>query len=191
MNDFLWTAENSGKLYRQGKGEIQEDKEILDHASADPLTGLLNQRAFKERAENDMEQCGNHAALLLLNLDDFKEINDRYGHSFGDRLLAEAARILKEETRMSDFAGRVSGDEFIIYLHGIRYRGYVKKIAKRLWRRMKRIHRFKEKNVRISCSIGIVIAPEDGTRYEDLADEACRRLYRVKEEGKDGFYIHG
>lgn len=92
---------------------------------------------------------------------------------------------------MSDFAGRVGGDEFIIYLHGIRYRGYVKKIAKRLWRRMKRIHRLEEKNVRISCSIGIVIAPEDGTRYEDLADEAGRRLYRVKEEGKDGFYIHG
>lgn len=191
MNDFLLIAKKSGKLYSQGKRGVQEGREALADASLDPLTGLLNQRAFKECAEKDMEQSGNRAAILLLDFDDFQEINDRYGHSFGDSFLAEAARILRAETRMSDFVGRVGGDEFIIYLHGIRYRGYVKKIAKRLWRRMKRIQKIEGNKIHVSCSIGIVIAPDDGIRYEDLADEAGRRLYRVKEEGKDGFYIHG
>lgn len=168
----------------------QDYMEILKRASTDPLTGILNMRAFQENVQEAMKQ-EERAAFLFLDLDNFKNVNDTYGHPTGDKLLKLAAHILREETRKIDYIGRVGGDEFIIYLEGIRQREDAAKIAERICRRIESIEEIEEKKIRISCSIGISIKPEDGADYDRLVDEADRRLYQAKKNGKNGFYIDG
>lgn len=163
--------------------------EVLKKASTDPLTGILNLRAFKDNVLESMELDKEHAAFLFLDLDNFKAVNDTYGHAAGDKLLKKVAHILREETRKVDFVGRVGGDEFIIYLDGIQQREDVKKVAERICDRIRKLDKLDEKKIQISCSIGIATAPEDGIDYDSLVNEADRRLYLAKENGKNGFYM--
>ncbi len=149
----------------------------------DELTGLYNRRYLREYAEHEIKRARRYNSsfsILLLDLDNFKEINDTLGHLKGDLALKKFANILIETIRESDIAARYGGDEFILLLPDTTYKG-----AFRLAQRI--IERLKNENIEgipLSCSIGIATYPDDGVIWEELFETADRSLYSAKRTGK-------
>ena len=122
-----------------------------------------------------------------MDLDNFKAVNDRFGHLVGDELLKKTAKVLKMQTRESDIQGRVGGDEFVLYLSGIKDRSQVELRAQRICEAVSRIA-LPEKGVpTITCSIGIAMAPYEGKNYDTLVKAADRRAYEAKARGKNRY----
>jgi diguanylate cyclase (GGDEF)-like protein len=157
-------------------------------AQADPLTGLANRRAL-ERAIGDavaaLDRGGLPFALMHLDLDRFKAVNDSLGHAAGDRILERVARILRTETRKGDVVARVGGDEFVLLLHGVSDPCRLKELAGRIIARLEEPCLIEGAPCRISGSIGGVIssayARPDPDRMHADADAA---LYAAKRAGR-------
>ncbi|WP_338824609.1 hypothetical protein MHOCP_02140 [Moorella humiferrea] len=156
-------------------------------ALTDDLTGLFNFRYFEQSLERLLNSYHalNHLALVMLDVDHFKEINDQCGHLVGNRVLKELATILKEHTREQDIVTRFGGEEFAIILPGTGYQGAMQ-VAERIRRAVAGYH-FNEdgKTVRLTVSAGIVVWPEDGTNKEELVARADFALYRAKIMGRN------
>ncbi|MDD3393125.1 MAG: sensor domain-containing diguanylate cyclase [Anaerotignum sp.] len=153
----------------------------------DPMTGVLNRTAFELYVNlcfsgDSAEQ--NHA-LLLLDLDNFKQINDGYGHILGDHALVKTADILKVCVRSSDYVGRLGGDEFAVFLQNANKEQAAKK-AGEICQALENAE-MKSNEAVVTCSIGIACFPEDGSDFNELYGLADRGLYRVKESGKNSF----
>lgn len=150
-------------------------------AQTDPLTQVYNHRAIKEMIEatlcDETIKCG---ALFFLDLDDFKLVNDRFGHSQGDDTLRGIANMLRSSVRVTDLVGRVGGDEFVLFLPGITGDEDIARYAERLCA----LRETDEKQSSISVSVGIARYPEDGRDYSTLSRRADLALYRAKREGK-------
>ena len=128
------------------------------------------------------------AALFFLDLDNFKLVNDTYGHGAGDRVLRMVADILKKNIREKDYAARIGGDEFVVFLSGIPSAAAAADCAQRICGELSAI-RMEYTKVQLSGSIGVSVAPEDGTDYESLVKNADRKVYRAKSRGKNQFII--
>lgn len=157
-------------------------------ALTDALTGLANRRALDADLGRDCQLAargGAGFALLHLDLDFFKAVNDTLGHAAGDHVLAEVAKVLRAETRVSDTAARVGGDEFVLILRGGPDRTEVAEVAARIIARLEQPIRFDGQECRISGSIGVVLsaayAPPEPERMHAEADEA---LYAAKRAGR-------
>lgn len=148
----------------------------------DPLTGLLNKGAFPRQVELHLESspAPEETALLILDLDDFKSVNDRYGHPCGDFVLKETA--LRLQALAGDSAGRIGGDEFAVVLSGPD--AELQRLGEALLREVASI-RWKGQDVGARCSVGICRAGRPGVEYERLYREADKALYRAKGQGKD------
>src|SRR4051794_24786862 len=145
---------------------------------ADPLTGSLNRRGFAERFDaelNASERSGQPLGLLQIDLDDFKQINDKDGHAAGDELLIWVVRTLQEMLRPTDWVGRLGGDEFAILLPGAS-RGNANEVADRVRYAL---------TERAPASIGVAVFPLDGSAAEELHRRADTELYAQKGE-RDG-----
>jgi diguanylate cyclase (GGDEF)-like protein len=158
-------------------------------ARNDPVTGILNRRGFIERIEFLVHLAAREHlifALAYLDLDDFKAINDRYGHEEGDRALRVAARVLASSTRHSDATGRLGGDEFALLLHSVdRPRAAI--LMDELHERFRRA--FERERLPLTCSIGCVVfhsAIPDATVAIRAADVL---MYEVKQGGKDSVLV--
>src|SRR2546427_4022035 len=121
-NDYiikpLYLPDFSARI-RVGEKLIHERRNMEKRAAEDPLTGLYNQRMFEERLRHEFERAkryGRPLSLMMIDIDDFKQVNDQYGHHWGDAVLREIARILKEKTRKSDILVRYGGDEVTLML---------------------------------------------------------------------------
>lgn len=151
-------------------------------AFSDPVTGLANRRRVEEDLERMISRSrrrGEEVALLFLDLDDFKAINDRHGHAVGDRLLAETADRLQRSIRASDLAGRVGGDEFVVLLDIIdaaAARDQVKRIRSEVERPM----RIGETEIHLRASVGLAVFPHDADSVAGLLDVADRAMYETK-----------
>lgn len=156
-------------------------------ALTDDLTGLFNFRYFGQRLEQllNPHHALNHVALVMLDVDHFKDINDQCGHLVGNQVLKELATILKKHTREQDIVTRFGGEEFAIILPGTGYQGAVE-VAERI-RRAVAGYQFNEggKTLRLTISAGIVVWPEDGTNKEELVARADFALYRAKIMGRN------
>ena len=153
----------------------------------DPLTGVLNRIAF-ENYVNTSVNGGfgeDHNALLLLDLDDFKQINDGYGHVLGDHVLVATADILKACVRNSDYVGRLGGDEFAVFLKGVNKEQSAKK-AGEICEALER-EEIKSNEAAVTCSIGIACFPQNGESVNELYQRADRALYKVKGTGKNSY----
>lgn len=171
------------RMYKSGI----EKKTLLAHANTDPLTGLPNRRAAETYLENVIEQVSAKdtlAALMYLDLDGFKKINDELGHDVGDNVLISVANLLKISVRSNEFVARIGGDEFCVIIPYFEQLEELEKSAKRLLFSVRPESIECEHHVHIGLSIGIAICPKAGTTFKELAVAADKALYKVKTGGK-------
>lgn len=164
----------------------QERMELL--AFYDPLTGLANRRLFKDRLDQALKKVRrqkNHMALLYLDLDRFKEINDDYGHDAGDVLLIEIANRLRHAVRDSDVISRIGGDEFNLILHDLGCEQDAISVAEKVLESVNQPIDIGVKEVTISASIGITLAPDDGVDAKELIKNADVAMYQSKQLGRN------
>ena len=176
------------------------NRQLEEFAYIDPLTGLTNRRWFQEQADNALERCQRHKsslALLLIDLDNFKKINDQWGHSVGDDVLQTIAKRLKATFRQTDSiahaqmdAARFGGDEFILLLEDIRSNHDVKKAAQRVLDEVHEPIISDNQLIEPSCSLGIALYPADGNTIVTLIRRADVALYRAKDSGKNNFQFY-
>ncbi len=167
----------------------QTEEQLLYLANHDPLTNLPNRLLLRERLDHALKVArreGETTAVLFLDLDRFKEINDSFGHAAGDSLLCKVADILSHQLREVDTVARVSGDEFVILLENTQI-GAAAKIAKKLQSALAEPMTVGEHEVSVNASIGIAMAPKDGDDADILLKNADAALYRAKERGRNTF----
>ena len=158
-------------------------------AQTDPLTGLYNQ-AVKDMIAERLEGEDGIAAVLFMDLDNFKVINDTLGHIKGDLLLQEVAGVLKKTLRASDLSGRVGGDEFIALLHPVSSPAGVRQCVQRICSSVHSVMDRDFHDFSVTCSIGISMYPADGNDIAALVEKADKAAYAVKRKGKNGFAFY-
>lgn len=155
-----------------------------EQAYTDTLTGLKNRRAMDHMLAQ-LSAANATFALMHLDLDFFKSVNDRLGHAAGDYVLQQAARIMVEETRSNDMVARVGGDEFVIVFKGLTQEEILSSIADRLIKRLNEPMMFEQQPCRISASIGTALSTQFETvKAADILHAADLALYQAKREGR-------
>jgi diguanylate cyclase (GGDEF)-like protein len=175
-------------LEHQLAAATEEEKEARHAAFHDPLTGLTNRALFEDRLKHGLAQAkrrGWALAVMFLDLDDFKNINDSYGHDIGDSVLQAIAGRLKENIRGDDTISRYGGDEFLCLLMEVRNEQDIMPIAEKIITAIQapcdvNVHGLSI-SLSINASIGISIFPKDGTAVDTLVKSADKAMYRAKE----------
>jgi diguanylate cyclase (GGDEF)-like protein/PAS domain S-box-containing protein len=166
--------------------ERKQDQVQLHHlALHDPLTDLPNRTLFHNRLQATLESAAraeSRAALLYIDLDGFKQVNDVHGHAVGDLLLCEVAARIRGCLRERDTAARVGGDEFVVLLD-VATPGHAVEVAERIRTALARTHLLQGQMIRVSASIGVATFPQDGQDSEQLSRAADRAMYRAKKAG--------
>ncbi|MDT8999624.1 EAL domain-containing protein [Paucibacter sp. APW11] len=178
--------------YRDLSEKLAAHQRIEELSHTDMLTGLPNRRALAERMEYAQAMARREAspfALLNVDLDRFKQINDTLGHSYGDRVLKDVAQRLKDCLREVDTVARLGGDEFALLIHQGDARG-AEHAARRVQEAMSRPFSFDTLSFTVTCSTGIALFPGDGLTIEELMASAERAMHWVKESGRGAFRFH-
>ena len=169
-----------------------------ERAEIDSLTQVLNRENFMQQLEilsYEADRTFSKIALLFLDLDDFKSINDTYGHKAGDTLLKIVAKRIQNSIRESDLIGRYAGDEFIIALKRIEKKEVVEKIVTQILYTLSQPIALEDKDghkqdIYVTVSIGIALYPDDSKDLQQLVNKADRAMYIVKAEHKNGFQFY-
>ena len=167
--------------------------ELEKRAKTDALTGLLNKSAAQDLIRMmlaNYRKEDERSALLMIDADRFKAINDTFGHAEGDRVLAEVGRIIKNSCRAADVAGRIGGDEFIIFMRSIAEPENACRLADRLQQQVCQAFEGGALAGQVSLSIGIAMCPEHGARFDELFRAADRALYLVKARGRGAYRVY-
>ncbi|NPU84972.1 MAG: diguanylate cyclase [Syntrophaceae bacterium] len=165
---------------------IQAQEAVRHLAYHDPLTGLPNRALLQDRVETALAvavRAKRQAALLVLDLDRFKEVNDTFGHALGDQLLTEVAGRLRQAVRESDTVARLGGDEFVVFLPEIGGDKAALRVAEKILESFTKDFVLEGHSIHSSTSIGIAYYPEDGKDCKTLLRKADEAMYRAKEEG--------
>ena len=210
--DFLVSFSNEGKMTylriqlitpvdekentRQCIGMIEDYTErqiIRENAEKDPLTKLYNRNSSREKIEafqkNSQLSPGVVHAYVILDIDNFKVLNDTLGHQIGDQALQDVAEILLRHFRSYDIVGRLGGDEFIVFLKNIPQEAVCRNISS-LLRKLSRTYEKGGKSVQITASAGIALISNPQTEFSEMYRMADEALYQVKKERKNGFRIY-
>lgn len=188
----LLSLESVRHLYRSDVEHLTAKHDLADLVRQDALTGLPNRLLLRERFQNSLTVTASNQrqlALHFLDLDGFKIINDRYGHPMGDAVLCEVSTRLRSIVRSVDTVARVGGDEFIVVQEGVQHDGEAEMLARRIIKLLSAPYLLMEEQIRISVSIGIAMAPQDGRDLEHLTACADAALYRSKRGGKAQLYF--
>lgn len=184
-------AEGDSEKFVGKLTDIQKQKNrergLVYRASVDKMTGALN-RETTELEISRLLRLGRPGTLFMIDVDEFKAVNDSLGHFKGDSLLIYIVEEMKREFRREDIIGRVGGDEFMIFVPELTEQNVAGEKAEIL---LKRFAKWTE--MTITASIGIASAPENGTDYIALYESADAALYHVKRQGKNGYFLveHG
>ncbi len=174
--------------------ELYESKRDVDHlARHDALTGLANRLMFHDRLEHaiaNSQRSGKKVALIYIDLDDFKEINDSGGHALGDKVLTAVSAQLKKSVREIDTVARIGGDEFIILIGAIDNPTQVGLIAQKLLEGFRVPMDIDGRSLPVGISIGISVFPRDGTNATELLDKADLAMYRSKKQGGNTYHFY-
>lgn len=178
--------------YNYKKKQKKEMEEVKKEAVTDFLTGIYNRTGCEKMIRRYMreETAGNLSAFILIDLDNFKRINDYMGHLKGDEVLREIGHILRRSFRNSDITARIGGDEFVVFMKNIRSRENVLASIKNLIQKLNREYEAGGCRIRIGASAGIALAPDDGTDFRTLYAKADKALYKVKYQGKNSCCIY-
>ncbi len=169
---------------------VDEIQDLKKTSSTDKLTGLFNKGASEEELKKTCKKS--HGSLMMIDLDSFKLVNDIHGHAMGDKILIAFADILRAAMRSTDLIGRMGGDEFVAFCHGVHepaaiaaktqfINEKITEVAKKLMG--------EDMNIPLGASIGCVLVPQAGTDFVELYKKADKALYIVKQNGKHGYNI--
>jgi cyclic di-GMP phosphodiesterase Gmr len=170
--------------------EHEAQERLIVLANTDTLTGLPNRHAMQERisellARNPLKQFG----VLFLDLDNFKAVNDHFGHAQGDELIKLAAREIRSRMRPEDVLARLGGDEFLIIIDHPTSLAELESLAERILEHMKKPFRLDASEIYSTCSIGIALCPEHGTTRDELIRNADTAMYVAKDAGKHTYRV--
>lgn len=165
---------------------VEKQQELIALAKRDPLTGLRNRQGIPELVNARLRER-HEGIFFIMDMDNFKRVNDTYGHIEGDRMLTRFARGLKRAVDAQDIVARLGGDEFVVFSPGHFDKYEVKAKAQRLIRQVERDLAAPGKLIQVTVSMGIASAPRDGVTYEALYGKADQALYSVKNDGKNGY----
>lgn len=171
--------------------EKKKAQNLMERAQRDMLTKLYNKGSSQEYIQAVLANNvpGKMAALMIIDLDNFKHMNDTMGHLFGDALLSEVAHSIQKQFRSEDIVGRVGGDEFLVFLGQIPNAALAEQKAVQVMKAIGEMAVQELTEVELSCSIGIAIYPECGQTYHELFQRADQALYRAKNQGKGRYCI--
>ena len=176
------------KIRLQNKNK--QNSLLKEKSETDSLTGIFNRGACKELISNYIENKSNdlYGAFFIIDIDNFKGVNDNLGHKIGDDVLKDLSDNLKRLFRKSDIVGRWGGDEFIVFMKDLDFSNLhvASKIATNLCNTMNKTVTYNDISQNISLSIGIVFT-KDNINFTELYQKADEILYTVKENGKNGF----
>ncbi|MFW1676905.1 putative bifunctional diguanylate cyclase/phosphodiesterase [Pontibacter sp. JAM-7] len=168
----------------------QQEDRLWFHAHYDELTGLPNRMLVLDRLQQmirDAERNQEQVAVLFLDLDDFKKINDTMGHDIGDKALREAARRLRSAVRAGDTVGRLGGDEFIVLAGRLNSEDSVPVIASHILANFQETFSLDERAISLTGSLGVAMYPQDGENPTELLKSADAAMYVAKDQGRDRF----
>jgi diguanylate cyclase (GGDEF)-like protein len=168
------------------------NQELRSVALYDSLTGLPNRMLLQDRVQqavNRAKRSGKMFAVMFIDLDRFKPVNDEFGHRVGDLLLQQVAARFLGVTRKEDTVARVGGDEFLVLLTELANRQEAAAIAHKLLNELKREFEVEARTISVSGSIGISLYPEDAHDVSTLVNKADAAMYQVKREGRDGVFF--
>ena len=164
----------------------RQKKELEDKADTDLLTGLNNKLATERKIKNYMSQNPEvQSVMFLLDVDDFKTVNDTMGHAFGDEVLSSLGEGISSLFRASDIIGRVGGDEFMIFLKAVPTTEIIQKEAETVEEFFHRFQVGEKEKYDVRASIGVAVFPHDGADFETLYKAADQGLYKAKRRGKN------
>lgn len=192
---FYWKYDDSVRMliFREN---IDKRKKIEFEAKMDVLTGFYNKKSLKtliERSLRKEEDESKKCAFIIIDVDHFKLINDYWGHAFGDKVLLNTAKKIKEYFRNTDIIGRFGGDEFVVFLQGPPSSNWLKRKLDGLNNILSEEIELNGKKCKKSASIGAAFYPESKAIYEELFEKADIELYKVKRKGRNGnsIYVYG
>lgn len=174
---FIWYHNNA------------KQSSLIQYAQTDPLTDVLNKKRTEEAIEQWLqdERCERLQVFFMIDVDNFKTINDAYGHAVGDEALQKVSGLLREMFWRSDIVGRIGGDEFVVLMKNVGEKKAAVSLAESVCAGM---HRLRVKGIddgMLSCSIGLAYAPDHGSSYQELYKCADQALYETKRRGRDGY----
>ena len=174
---------------RQRVVELQQALQRVEFLSRhDPLTGLPNRAWFRERFGQSLalaRRQGNQLALMLLDLDKFKPVNDAHGHAAGDALLQQAAQRMRACVRATDTVGRIGGDEFVLLLQDVESAAAACQVAEKIRHSLNQPFMVEGRSLSISATIGLALYPDHGADAGELARHADIAMYQAKENGRN------
>lgn len=190
---FYWEDDQSVRMliYRQNiDSEKRHELLMTEKMQRDSLSGLYNKAAAQELARALLINNPDHFyAFFILDIDNFKTVNDTCGHAVGDQVIADFAKKIKKQFREEDIVGRIGGDEFAVFVP-VPSKEWVQMKAKMLSKVLCYEFSDGQKSCFISASIGVAVSPEDGTNFEALYQNADTALYQTKENGKNGYTLY-
>ena len=166
---------------------LQNTNSELEHLSShDQLTRLPNRRFYDERIALSLHRAAEHGGLtgvLFMDLNEFKTINDTYGHGAGDKLLIAVAQRIQNSLRETDLVARLGGDEFVAVLEDVKSADEITRIAHKLSQAIEQPLYVRQQVIEFSCSIGVAIFPLDGRQKQELEEKADKAMYLAKKRG--------
>ena len=212
----VWNRRKDGEVYAQrlAISTVRDQDEQLSHyvgtlsdisllktrhdqlerlAHYDVLTQLPNRLLFADRLEQGIAQsrrAGKRLALCYIDLDEFKPVNDRFGHEVGDQLLVEVAKVLKTAVRAEDTVARLGGDEFVVLLLGLETREQCVTTLTRIVRDLSAPFCLGQHSIRVSASIGVSLFPDDSEAPETLLRQADQAMYKAKAAGRNTYSFY-
>ncbi|MDR3437355.1 GGDEF domain-containing protein [Telmatospirillum sp.] len=175
-------------LFKESTRRDAVERELREQAIYDSLTGLLNRACFIEHLEKAIANAARErrkVGVAFIDLDGFKEINDRFGHQAGDQLLCEVGRRIHRVVRACDSAARLGGDEFVVLVQGDQTGG-MRRLAERLSLALREPFCVSGTELSLTASVGLAFYPEHGLQGQQILEAADMAMYRVKAAGKDG-----
>lgn len=184
-----------GKIFNVDE-QLNEEKKLVQRAENDLLTGVLNKKTLEKRADLKVkERDGQYVIFYMIDLDNFKNVNDKLGHIYGDQAIVETAQCLNKVFANQDCIGRLGGDEFAVCVAYRAFdeeslRNFIKKKAEEICEVNRRTYTDGATSISISSSVGIAYAPDMGSSFNELYQKADTALYVSKENGKNTFHIY-
>ena len=170
---------------------IRERMELLEEISyKDSLTGLWNRTYLANKVDDYLADRRAVGTLFMVDLDDFKLVNDTYGHIMGDEFLRAISNNLTESVREEDIVARLGGDEFVIFLEGSLDHVSIEKKANTIKRAVEKAIADMQLECQVTASVGVSSASKTKRTFKALYEEADKALYMVKRNGKDGYYLY-